>query len=154
MPDMDGIEATQAIRQLPGGKDVKVIAVTASAFMEERDEMMAAGMNDFVRKPYRFNEIYDSLTRQLGVQYVYAQAQEDEATPVALTAEMMMVLPQVLRDELKVALESLDSDHIEAVIGQVAGHDANLQKTLSRLVENFDYPSILKALQANGAGAS
>ena len=104
-------------------------------------------MNDFVRKPYRFNEIYECLTRQLGVQYVYAEAQEEEAPPVALTSEMLAVLPQALRDELKTALESLDSDRIEAVIGQVASHDANLQKTLSRLVDNFDYPSILKALQ-------
>ena len=57
MPVMDGIEATQRIRALPGGKDVKIVAVTASAFMEQRDEMLVAGMDNFVRKPYRLSEL-------------------------------------------------------------------------------------------------
>jgi CheY-like chemotaxis protein len=94
MPVMDGVEATQIIRQLPGGKDVKIVAVTASALSEERDEMLQAGMDDFVRKPYRFNEIYDSLTRQLGVQFVYAKTTSAGTSHTApLTAEMLAVLP-------------------------------------------------------------
>jgi PAS domain S-box-containing protein len=147
MPDMDGIAATQAIRQLPGGKEVKIVAVTASAFMEQRDEMMAAGMNDFVRKPYRFNEIYDSLTRQLGVQYRYAETQPAKETAVvALNAAMLTVLPQALRVELKAALESLMGERIEAVLVQIKPYDETLHQTLSRLVENYDYPAILKLL--------
>ena len=53
MPVMDGLEATRRIRELPGGKEVKIVAVTASAFMEQRDEILKAGMDDFLRKPYR-----------------------------------------------------------------------------------------------------
>jgi PAS domain S-box-containing protein len=152
MPDMDGIEATKAIRQLPSGQEVKIVAVTASAFMEQRNEMMAAGMNDFVRKPYRFNEIYDSLSRQLGVQYRYAETRPAKETAVvALTADMLAVLPQALRDELKAALESLMGDRIEAALEQIKPYDEVLHKTLSRLVENYDYPSILKELQAKGS---
>ncbi len=71
MPVMDGVEATRRIRQLPGGKEVKIVAVTAPAFMEQRQELLNAGMDDFVRKPYRFDEIYDSLARQVGVKYLY-----------------------------------------------------------------------------------
>lgn len=151
MPVMDGLEATQIIRQLPGGKDVKIVAVTASAFIEQRDEMMTAGMDDFVRKPYRFNEIYDSLSRQLGVRYTYAEVRDDadKSSPVALTTEMLAVLPQALRGELKEALESLGSERIEAVLEQVKPYDASLHQTLSRLVAVFDYPGILKVLQAN-----
>jgi CheY-like chemotaxis protein len=152
MPDMDGVAATQAIRQLPGGQDVKIVAVTASAFMEQRKEMMAAGMNDFVRKPYRFNEIYDSLTRQLSVRYTYAEALGNaEPVPVALTSKMLAVLPQALRDELKAALESLIGERIEAALAQAKPYDEVLHQTLSRLVENYDYPSILKLLQAKGS---
>lgn len=151
MPEMDGIAATQAIRQLPGGKEVKIVAVTASAFMEERDEMLAAGMDDFVRKPYRFNEIYDSLTRQLGVQYTYAEARDnaEQSPPVALTAEMLAVLPQELRRELHDALESLDAERISTAIQRVAPIDAQLHKLLSQLAGCFNYPIILNALQMN-----
>ncbi|MBK9160085.1 MAG: response regulator [Nitrosomonadales bacterium] len=148
MPVMDGIEATKAIRALPGGQEVKIVAVTASAFKEQQTEMLAAGMDDFVRKPYRFNEIYDCLSRQLGVQFIHEEAHEDGAAPsMALTAEMMAVLPPALRNELKVALQSLDSDRIAAAIARVADHDTTLCRALSRIVENFDYPVILNAIE-------
>ncbi len=150
MPVMDGLEATRRIRELPGGKEVKIVAVTASAFTEQRDEMLKMGMDDFVRKPYRFNEIYECLTRQLGVQYNYADTPvSEEANRVLLTAEMLAVLPPELRRELHDALESLDGERITAVIRQVKSIDSMLHKALSQLAENFDYPSILKALQTN-----
>jgi CheY-like chemotaxis protein len=75
MPVMDGIEATQRIRELPDGREVKIVAVTASAFKEQQQEMFDAGMDDFVRKPYRFEEIYDCLSKQLGVRFVYKSDQ-------------------------------------------------------------------------------
>lgn len=150
MPVMDGIEATQRIRRLPGGDKVKIVAVTASAFKEEQQEMLDVGMDDFVRKPYRFNEIYECLTRQLGVEYVYGEAQPtaDVATE-PLTAEMLSVLPDDLQSELRDALESLEGKLINSAIGKVATYDISLYKTLSRLAENFNYPTILNALQAN-----
>lgn len=146
MPVMDGMEATRRIRELPGGKEVKIVAVTASAFKEQRDEMLNAGMDDFVRKPYRFNEIYGCLAKQLGVQFIYAGAQE-EAAEVALTAEMLLILPPELRRELRDALESLEDKRIAAVLQQIASYDAALYKILSHLTANFDYPAILRALQ-------
>jgi len=143
MPVMDGIEATRRIRELPGGAEVKIVAVTASAFVDERDETLKAGMDDFIRKPYRFNEIYECLARQLNVQYTYANLQ-----PVAavLTHNMLSVLPADLREELRAALESLEMARINAVIDQVS--DDALQKTLSQLAGNFDYPAILAALKS------
>ncbi|HEX5364184.1 MAG TPA: ATP-binding protein [Gallionella sp.] len=150
MPVMDGIEATRQIRKLPGGKDVKIVAVTASAFAEQRSEMLDAGMDDFVRKPYRFNEIYECLTRLLGVQYTYAETSpQEEPAPLALTAEMLTALPQDLRHELRDALESLEAERISSVIQRVAPLDAQLHKTLSQLAGRFDYPAILKTLQTN-----
>ncbi|MFA6971862.1 MAG: ATP-binding protein [Gallionella sp.] len=150
MPVMDGLEAARRIRELPGGADVKIVAVTASAFAEQRVEMLDAGMDDFVRKPYRFNEIYECLTKQLGVQYTYndANAAEDVCDEV-LTAKMLAVLPQDMRCELQDALESLEGERIADVIGQAASYDAKLYKTLTHLAENFDYPAILKALQTS-----
>lgn len=148
MPVMDGIEATQRIRQLPGGTEVKIVAVTASAFAEQRNEMLEAGMDDFIRKPYRFSEIYESLAKHLGVRYVYAHEQGDKhAYNVALSAQMLTRLPPPLRNELHDALESLEEARIRLVMEQIEVCDPSLHEVLSSLVFGFDYPTILKALQ-------
>jgi PAS domain S-box-containing protein len=147
MPVMDGVEATKRIRQLPIGKDVIIVAVTASVFKEQHKELFDAGMNDLVRKPYRIDELYDCLARQLGVKYVYQQAVE-EPKATELTPAMMAALPQELRQRLHEALDDLDYEHIIAAIGEAGECDPDLARTLTQLAKNFDYPTILHALEA------
>ncbi len=148
MPVMDGIEATRQIRQLPGGREVKIVAVTASAFLEQRQKLLDAGMDDFVRKPYRIHEIYDSLARHLGLKYLYRSGAPEAGTgaPVALTPAMLAVLPAALREELRDALVNLDSERIGAVIQQAREADVDLGRVLAHLAENFDYSAIMNAL--------
>jgi CheY-like chemotaxis protein len=146
MPVMDGMEATRRIRAMPGGKEVKIVAVTASAFSEQRTQMLEVGMDDFVRKPFRSHEIYDCLSKHLGVKYLYEGAPTPQEPAVTLTPEMLAVLPEALRNDLKDALKSLKSDRIALVIRQVEAYDQQLQNTLTRLADSFDYPAILRAL--------
>jgi PAS domain S-box-containing protein len=146
MPVMEGVEATLAIRRLPGGKEVKIVAVTASAFVEQRQEMLQAGMDDFVRKPYRISEIYDCLAKQLGLQYRYEEALAQEPPPERLAPGQLAGLPEPLQVELAAALESLEGSRIQSALDKVAPLDAALHRTLAGLVANFDYPSILDAL--------
>ncbi|MDD2760108.1 MAG: ATP-binding protein [Methylomonas sp.] len=149
MPIMDGLEATKRLRNLPGGENVKIVAVTASAFKEQQQEMLDAGMDDFVRKPYRFDEIYQCLARQLDVEYLY-QGQDDggKSEYAVLTPSMLAGLPITLRKELRDALEILDSDGIEALIGQIRQYDVVLAETLSGMANNFDYEGIMRCLDA------
>ncbi len=79
MPAMDGMEATRCIRMLPAGQEVKIVAVTTSELKHKRQEMVDAGMDDMVCKPYRFDEIYAALARQLDVKYVYKTAVKGQA---------------------------------------------------------------------------
>lgn len=147
MPVMEGEEATRRIRKLPGGDKVKIVAVTASAFKEEQQEVLDAGMDDFVRKPYRPDEIYDCLARQLDVRYRYEAGADD----APLTAAMLMKLPDPLRRELRESVASLDGDRIAAMLDRIGAVDREVARALARLAENFDYPSILGAIDKANA---
>ena len=157
MPVMDGVEATRRIRQLPGGREVKIVAVTASVFQEERQNLAEAGMDDFVRKPYRIGEIYDCLARHLGVKYLYRSARPgvEAGAPAMEMPDRLTALPAPLRVELKAAIEeNLDCARIAAAIAEAGKTDAVLARALTRFAENFDYPAILRALAAKRVRSS
>lgn len=65
MPRMGGVEATQVIRQIPGRKNLPILAMTANAFDEDRRQCMAAGMNDFISKPVKPEVMYATLLKWL-----------------------------------------------------------------------------------------
>ncbi len=70
MPVMDGVEATQRIKALPGGEAIVVIAISANVLGGGRERMAAAGAVDFVAKPFRVQVLFDLLSRYLGCTYV------------------------------------------------------------------------------------
>jgi CheY-like chemotaxis protein len=61
MPVMDGYEATRKIRALPCGEAVKIVALTASAFKEQRKSILQAGCDDVVLKPFQAHELFDAM---------------------------------------------------------------------------------------------
>jgi DNA-binding response OmpR family regulator len=68
LPQLSGTEATQRIRQLDGGAEIKIAAITAFGDASERD-VVRAGFDDFAFKPFRPTEIFFCMARQLSVRY-------------------------------------------------------------------------------------
>jgi len=65
LPIVDGYEATRRIRQLPQGRDLPIIALTANALQGDRERCLDAGMNDYLAKPFKRNDLQQILQRWL-----------------------------------------------------------------------------------------
>ncbi|MBT9267185.1 response regulator [Pseudomonas sp. MG-9] len=63
LPIIDGYEATRQIRLLPGRADVPIIALTANALQGDRETCLSAGMNDYLAKPFKRNDLQQILQR-------------------------------------------------------------------------------------------
>ena len=65
LPGMDGVATTQALRALPGGEQVPVVALTAMAFEGDRRRGLASGMDDYLTKPVAPAELFVTVLRWL-----------------------------------------------------------------------------------------
>ena len=65
MPVMDGLEATRLIRLMPGRAQLPIVAMTANAMLEDSQRCLAAGMNDYISKPFSPNTLWGLLLRWL-----------------------------------------------------------------------------------------
>jgi CheY-like chemotaxis protein len=146
MPVMDGREATRRIRRMEGGQAVKIAAATASSFSSERDEVLAEGMDDFIRKPYRPEEIFECMARHLGLRRIYHKP-EAEQRAVPLGKEDLKALPPEMLRELTAAVTALNGKQIREVIERISERDENLGRKLTHHADRFAYTAILTATE-------
>jgi signal transduction histidine kinase/CheY-like chemotaxis protein len=147
MPVMDGVEATRRIRACEGGDAVKIVAVTASGYTSERSEILAAGMDDYVRKPYWPAEIFECMARHIGVRY---HIREEPARPDGERVEELRTglsaLADELRTELQDALVVLDPARISTAIERIAQENKALASILAQYADGYSYSKIFDAI--------
>jgi PAS domain S-box-containing protein len=152
MPVMDGHEAIRLIRGMPGGKEPKIIAVTASAMDDNRQDLMEIGADDFIGKPFREAELFQKIHNHVGVEYVYAEHPTTTcpAEAAELTPESFAAWPPEVIDPMREAVITADLDLLLARIQQVEARDPPVAQGLRRLAEGFQYQKLLDLF---GAGS-
>jgi CheY-like chemotaxis protein len=147
MPVMDGYEATRRIKETPEGAAVPVIAITASAFEDEVQNVLNSGADYCIRKPLRPEELFEILGEALGLRYVYgADTAEHEEKPHEITAGDVARLPESLTSAMRTAVEEGDILQLEALINTIQEVDAPLADGLRRLARRYDYETLTDLL--------
>ncbi|GAK54892.1 multi-sensor hybrid histidine kinase [Candidatus Vecturithrix granuli] len=178
MPIMDGYQTTKRIRELERGKDLgqkargerqkedsfrpepftlcptPIIALTASSFEEERSVILSAGCDDFLRKPFRENDLFALMQKYLGLRYVYEEDEgqkargEGQKTGGMLTIEMLARIPSALLLRLEEATDRSSMKQIAVLIEDIRNFDACVADALTNLAQNFQYDNILTVIRA------
>jgi PAS domain S-box-containing protein len=151
MPVMDGYKTTRRIKKTGAGKSTIVVALTAHALEEESKQILDAGCDGFVRKPYREQEIFEMMAKHLGLKYVYKEKPvELEAgleTAAEITSQQLATLPADIRHRLQQAAILLDEGQILNIIEQIKAHDARMAAGLKTIVHNLEFRRLLNLLQ-------
>mgnify|MGYP001065226209 CR=1 FL=1 len=141
MPVMDGYEATRRIRALPGGDKVKIVALTASVFEEDRGAIIAAGCDEVVRKPIEEGHLFEVMARLLGLRFRYADGAT--APEPARTVDLSR-LPAALRGELAEAATRLDMEATQALADRLRAEYPDEAAGILGLLENYRYDQLLE----------
>lgn len=158
MPVMNGLEATRRIRETEAGKKVRIIALTAHALEEEGREILAAGCDDIVRKPYSQKEIFDAMARHLGLRYIYRKKGGKTAAETAgadrFYSGHLDSVSAELRNRLHQAVIELDTEKTLALIEKISEDDPSAGNFLGEMAKALDYDGLLRFLEERGSDSS
>lgn len=147
MPIMDGITATKAILALPEAKSLKIAAVTASTYQEERQVLLEAGVCAIVFKPYRNEEIFDCMAEHLGVRYLYEEELSAQTNGNGMSKEELLEkfshIPPEWLDNLQAAAIELNVESCLDIIKRIETTDSALAEHVRELVNQFNFESVL-----------
>ena len=146
MPVMDGYEATRRIKATPKGQETVIVALTASAFEEQRSAVMSAGCDGFVRKPYREQEIFDVMAKHLGVRFLYdreAEPESERSAQETLTREALSGVSAVWTAEVYQAAMQADGEMVHSLVGEIEGEHEAVASALRNLADTFRFDEIM-----------
>ncbi len=149
MPVMDGYEATRIIKQSEIGRKTPVVALTASALEEQQQQILAAGCDELVSKPFKEKEIFSTLEHYLDVKYTYEDIEDPEmhvehgkSVATAINSEEGISLPLEIMKKLSGAAIELDGEECLNIIEQIRSIDGSTADILNQFVNNFQFEEL------------
>ncbi len=151
MPVMDGYEATRLIKSDPAGKGTTVIAVTASAFEEDRRRVMENGANGYLSKPFKEDELFRLIHECAGVILEYEDGAECETGAVtddtAALGDAVASLPEELLRSLHDATVTADIDRLNELCESAAAVNPLAGQKLQEMARRYEYEAILRLVK-------
>jgi PAS domain S-box-containing protein len=162
MPVMDGYEATRQIKALRIAGQPVVIALTASAFDEERNLILHTGCDDFVAKPFREALLLSKIAEHTGVEYAYEavsptsqSASKPDRSATVFAAEVEALVAQMPLDWQRAIQQAAcrgDDDTLLQLVAELPEGDRSATATLTTWVHNFQFELIMQLMQNQGLG--
>jgi CheY-like chemotaxis protein len=147
MPVMDGYEATRRIKATKTGRATPVIGVTANVFEQSKNRIMDTGVDTYICKPFRQEELFEVLKKVLGLRYLFANESAGPIVHQPLTAEALAALPNALIQAMRQAVAAGDMGRLTTLIGDVAKVDLAVASGLQALASRYDYDQLNEWLQ-------
>jgi signal transduction histidine kinase/ligand-binding sensor domain-containing protein/CheY-like chemotaxis protein len=154
MPVMDGYETTRRIKATTRGMATVIIALTASALEEDKAVILSEGCDDYMRKPFREEDLFEAVAHHLGVRYLYEEIKPETAPETSsagdeqtLAAQLDAAEPAWLAELERAAILG-DVQAIDHLAGQVAVRQPGLAATITRLARQFEHERILAAIHS------
>jgi signal transduction histidine kinase/CheY-like chemotaxis protein len=152
MPVINGYEATQHIKSHLKGQATAIIALTASTLEEEKAIVLSAGCDDFVRKPFREEVIFEKIAQYLGTIYIYDELDSDEPSELegvaTLSVEALAVMPDQWLRRLSEAAVLINNQLIAQLLLEIPQEYQGLARAIQKQVDDFDFDHIMNLAQA------
>ncbi|MDJ0674465.1 MAG: response regulator [Calothrix sp. MO_167.B42] len=141
MPEMDGLTATKEICQQWTTSRPRIIAMTANAMQGDREMCLSAGMDDYISKPIRVEELKQALSQCQPIDFIFHGTYMQEFhTPSAIDTSVLQALSQMAGDQATVIITELVDSYLE---------DANLRmETISIAITQDDAASLFQGAHA------
>ncbi|MEG4168963.1 MULTISPECIES: response regulator [unclassified Microcoleus] len=161
MPVMDGFEAVQRIRykEKQTQWQTVIIALTASTFEERKDEILAAGCDDFVRKPFQEQILFDKMACYLGVRYLYQELPQlpvgalrrygVKEKPDSFFGGLLAQMPQSWVQELYDAANDVNEELAIQLVDRIWESHPTLAEALKDLLADYRLDKIMDLTQSS-----
>ena len=154
MPVMDGYEAIRRIKLTEKGKQIPIIALTASALEGYKNKIETLGIQGYISKPFREAELFGTIGKVLGISYEYEDEMPLPQNVYILDEETVAAdidkLPEGLKLQMLNAAAVADINLLKNLISSIHHDYAKLALHLMNLAKNYDYDNLLKLLKNKG----
>ncbi|MFZ4462727.1 MAG: PAS domain-containing protein [Bacteroidales bacterium] len=149
MPVMDGYEASKRIKSSSKGKNIPIIALTASSFDKERKSLIHTDFQGYIRKPFRENDLFGTIGEILGIEYLYEPVSNTSTNYQDKKHLIEMEIanqPEALLVRLLDAIAGADIHLIIELIHSIHPDNKILTDYLLHLANNYQYDALQKLL--------